>query len=411
MIKIREKIYLLLKDIVIDKKYSHLVLKNGLDGYSLKDRKLASKVVYGTIQNYVLLKHQYADLLKNKTNEKLIILLNMSCYQLMMMDKIPAFAVLNEAVDIAKKYLGKGSAKLVNAILHKMIDKPIDTKADNPLAELALKTSLPLWLVKMWSKQYPDVYEKICLDTLNTPTTYVRLNTLKASLSDLTGNYELVDSTCLINCNEDVIKEDDFKKGYIIIQDYASQQVAKLLSPKESDIVLDMCAAPGSKTTQISALMNNRGSIDALELHEHRAKLILEQAERLGCENINVKHQDANTLDEKYHNYYDCILLDAPCSGYGVLKHKSDIKLHMQPTDMDEIIVMQKNLLESANRYLKDGGTLVYSTCTLNKKENDKQIAAFIKRHPEYEIIEEKTLFPFEHNCDGFYMAKLIKQT
>ena len=193
------------------------------------------------------------------------------------------------------------------------------------------------------------------------------------------------------------------------IQDESSQCVARLLNPLPGEYVLDMCSAPGSKTTHLAALMENKGRIDAYDLHEHKIPLVKTQCDRLGVEIVNVKAYDSTRLVELYEKEtFDKILLDGPCSGLGVLSRKPEIKYN-DSSAMDEIIVIQRNLLENAYDLLKRNGKMVYSTCTINKKENEKQIQAFIKRHPDMKVLEERTILPFEYHSDGFYMCLLKK--
>ena len=199
-----------------------------------------------------------------------------------------------------------------------------------------------------------------------------------------------------------------FKEGFVTIQDESSQCVAQLLSPQPGMQVLDMCAAPGSKTTHLAALMDNQGTIDAFDLYKHKITLINDNASRLGATIINAKVGDATNLETFGKKQYDAILLDGPCTGLGVLARKVEIRYH-EPSAMDEIIPIQKKLLENAYQLCKMGGNIVYSTCTINKKENEKQVATFVKDHPDMRVVEEKTILPFDMHSDGFYMCLLKK--
>ena len=183
-----------------------------------------------------------------------------------------------------------------------------------------------------------------------------------------------------------------------------------MVDPKENDRILDVCAAPGTKTTHMAQLMKNTGEIIACDIHEHRVELIHNSIKRMGLNCIHPQQLDGTLAHESFEaESFDRILVDAPCSGYGVLKRKNDIKVHMEPSDMDEIIPLQASILESVSSLVKKEGILVYSTCTLNKKENEKQVEKFLKNHEEYTLLEMRTIFPYEYHSDGFFMAKFKK--
>ena len=200
-----------------------------------------------------------------------------------------------------------------------------------------------------------------------------------------------------------------YKEGKVTIQDESSQLVARLLDPQKTDYVLDMCSAPGSKTTHLAALMENQGKIEAYDLYKHKVKLIEHNLKRLGVKNVHVQAGDSTKLIEHYPpETFDLILLDAPCSGFGVLKRKPEIKYH-DSSVMDGLIPLQALLLENAYNLLKNDGTMVYSTCTINKKENGMMIEHFIQKHPDMKVIEQRTILNYEYHTDGFYMCKMKK--
>ncbi|MFV0381307.1 MAG: 16S rRNA (cytosine(967)-C(5))-methyltransferase RsmB [Breznakia sp.] len=413
---VRKKAYHILMDICIHKKYSHLVVKESLKKVNMKDKGLISNIVYGTLQNYRLLTYQWASFCEKPLKKEMELLMNMSVYQLLFLDRVPNYAVVNDAVEIAKgKYDGKFE-KLINALLRKSIKQGIRKIESSDDEKLSIETSMPLWIVKMWNKQYGEsVSAKLCRDSLLTPTQSLRVNTIKTSKKELlsiSGLYRegLLGKDALLFCGKGSVAATNthFRDGKISIQDEASQLVAPFLDPQKDEYILDMCAAPGSKTGHIAALMKNTGKIIALDLHAHRVDLIKASMRRLGCIHVDAFLLDATQVSKHYEvASFDRVLLDAPCSGYGVLKRKGDIKFHMKSEDMDGIIETQASLLEEGAKMVKPKGIFVYSTCTLNKKENEQQIAKFLSKHGEYCLLEEKTIFPYEHNCDGFYMAKM----
>ena len=201
--------------------------------------------------------------------------------------------------------------------------------------------------------------------------------------------------------------------GAYYVQEASSQFVGYLLKDEEvtNGRVLDMCAAPGSKTCHIGELLKNKGKIIAVDLYEHRLDLLEKAINRLGLRNVELKAHDSTKLHETYkEKSFDKILLDAPCSGLGVIRRKMDIKFNVSPESIDELVALQKELIEEAYVLLKDKGILVYSTCTINKKENEKQIVNFINKHKDMKVIEERTILPFEKDSDGFYYCKMIKE-
>lgn len=411
---VREKTWQLLCEICLDKQYSNLLLRHQLQDLQISDRAWITQVVYGTLQNYRYVRYMWEDLVKKAPDEKTCILLDMSVYQLFYMDKVPAYAVVNEAVDIVKKHR-KSYANLVNAVLQNVIRRGKRKVSGTDDEVLAITTSHPLWLIKMWNAQYGnDVCQKICHYNMKTQGPMARVNTLKTTKETLLKADSGFTQGTLC---EDALRYHGgnlaatsfYQNGEIAIQDEASQMVAIWLDAKPGECILDVCSAPGTKTTHIAQCMKNEGSIIAGDIHKHRVKLIEESAKRLGITIIQPIMMDATKLQEVETCIFDRILCDVPCSGYGVLGRKSDIKYHMQSNDMDTLIPLQQAILEKASEKLKAGGILVYSTCTLNKKENEKQIEQFLKSHGEFQLVCEQTIFPYKYDCDGFYMAKLIR--
>ncbi len=391
-------VYNALDQVVNHGAYSNLYLRKHLQEVDEKDKTLATQIYYGTIQNYLYCHECWSVYAKKRVNKKIDVLLTMSVYQLLFLSRVPSYAILNDAVSIAKR-VDKNSSGFVNAILHKV--KPIEE------ADIALQYSLPEWLYKMWQGQYgQEIADKLTRSSTATLPTYVRRNQIKIDESKFMDctDFEKDDDLYLFKGRE-YFQHEFYKKGYMSTQDKGSYEIVKLMDCKDNDVILDCCAAPGTKTMAMAETMHNKGRIDAFDLHEHRVQLICNDAKRLGLSIVHPHAQDACHLDE--FGLYDKILCDVPCSGYGVLARKPDIKLRMKNTDMDSLIPLQYAILCSASKHVKKNGTIVYSTCTLNKKENEKQIQKFLSAYSNFELIEEKTLFPNEKQ-DGFYMAKLV---
>ncbi len=411
--KARMFVYQALCKICLEKTYSNLYLRNELDRVDPKDKALCTQIIYGTLQNYRLCRYQWEDFVHKKPKDSMCVLLDMCMYQLFFMDHLPAYAVVNEAVEIAKKQGGNKQGAFINAILHKVIKRQQRKLPSDDVEKLAIETSHPEWLVKMWSAQYGfETCRKICESNMNTPNVCARVNRMKISREELMEKDSLFElgKSCpsvLYYHGSNLAKTSYYQDGLLSIQDEASQMVAYFLDPKPKEKILDVCAAPGTKTCHIAELMEDRGEIICGDIHPHRVELIKQGVNRLHLTSITPKVMDATSLEGLEEESFDRVLCDVPCSGYGVLGRKSDIKYHMQSSDMDEIIPIQAAILNKASQMVKKGGIVVYSTCTLNKKENEKQIEKFIKNHENFTLLQQETVFPYTYDSDGFFMAKL----
>lgn len=409
--------YRILNQYFEDESFLNIALNEELKKSELKreDKDLCTSIVYGTIQNLLAIQYQLQPYIKGKrVKKKIKTLLYLSLYQLMYLDKIPEYAVINEAVNIAKKQ-GYQTSKFVNAVLRNFVrNERRSLDGLDELERISIETSHPLWMVKMFNKQYSlEKTKKICLEDNTPPTRSGRVNTLKASKEELLKEGCFKEGTlskdALLYNKGNLALTSYFKEGKVTIQDESSQLVARLLDPQKTDYVLDMCSAPGSKTTHLSALMENQGKIEAYDLYEHKVKLVEYNLRRLGVKNVHIQAGDSTKLKEVYpEKTFDRILLDAPCSGFGVLKRKPEIKYH-DSSIMDGLVSLQALLLENAYYLLKNDGTMVYSTCTINKKENELMIQKFIEKHPDMEVIKQRTILNYEYHTDGFFMCKMKK--
>ncbi len=409
--------YRILNQYFEDESFLNIALNEELKKSELKreDKDLCTTIVYGTIQNLLAIQYQLQPYIKGKrVKKKIKTLLYLSLYQLMYLDKIPEYAVINEAVNIAKKQ-GYQTSRFVNAVLRNFVRNERRSLEDlDELERISIETSHPLWMVKMFNKQYGlEKTKKICLEDNTPPTRSGRVNTLKASKEELLKEGCFKEGTlskdALLYDKGNLALTSYFKEGKVTIQDESSQLVARLLDPQKTDYVLDMCSAPGSKTTHLSALMENQGKIEAYDLYEHKVKLVEYNLRRLGVKNVHIQAGDSTKLKEVYsEKTFDRILLDAPCSGFGVLKRKPEIKYH-DSSIMDGLVSLQALLLENAYYLLKNDGTMVYSTCTINKKENELMIQKFIEKHPDMEVFKQRTILNYEYHTDGFFMCKMKK--
>lgn len=397
--EMREYIRDVLYKVIYENGYASLILRHS--PFHGRDAALISEVVYGTLRNITLLEKQWKPYVQ-KADHRTAVLFDMSVYQMFFMQGIPAYAVINEAVNMAEKH----RKKFVNAVL-----RQVERAGFQNEGELFEVTSHPEWMIRMWNAHYgADIAEKIARSNQSRPKVYGRINTLKMTKEELETDPHFHFVSDIGFTYDGVIQETDyFKDGKVLIQNISSQEVAKYLDAQEGMKVLDLCAAPGTKTQQIAEMMHNKGYIVACDLYPQRTKLIEQLMEKTGITICRTKVNDAMKRDSFEKESFDRILMDVPCSGMGDLSHKPEIRWRLKPEDIDDILPVQRAILENGSEYLKPKGILVYSTCTLNQRENEKMVHGFLKEHPEFELISERTIFPFETDGDGFYMAKLKK--
>ena len=405
----RKWTYEALYQVIVEGVYSNLYLKKHLQELSEKDQPLATRIFYGTIQNYGYCQYVWSQYIQDqkKISKKVQIVLSMSVYQLLFLERVPRYAIIDEAVTITKQISPKLSG-LVNAVLRKVNKKDIVLPQDD-MERLSVLTSTPLWLLKMWKAQYGmEKMEQMAKASNQTLPIYVRRNPLLVSKTEFEKEAAMEPYNDLyIYKGNQIFTHPYYKKGWVSIQDEGSYAISQYVDARENETILDVCAAPGTKTMAMAEQMHQTGHIDCLDIHAHRVGLIENEIKRLHIENVSAHVQDA--CDLKNYGMYDKILCDVPCSGYGVFARKPDIKLRMQPSDMDTLIPVQRAILSSASEHVKEHGILVYSTCTANKKENEKQVEWFLKQNTQFKLLEQKQIFPSE-KTDGFYMAKLRRE-
>ncbi len=401
----RKIVWEILVEVFVNRQYSNLLLRKRLEDLSDVDKGLATTIVYGTIQNYRYLNYQFSGLVKANLDKEISVLLMMSIYQFYFLDKVPDYSVVDEAVKIAKDYKQGGYKNLVNAVLRNVLRQK-ELKSD----DLGIKYSFPSYLVKMFESQYGREKTIEILENSNKPSSInLRYNPLKISDSELLKDPKMsLVNRMQVKYDGNILKTLYLKKGQIVIQDESSQEVAYFVEPSKNDRIYDMCAAPGTKTSQIAALMENQGEIIAGDVHQHRVELMDGAFERLGIKNVKTMMLDGTKAVEQFgEKYFDKVLIDAPCSGLGVLRRKPEIKVFINPKNIDELVSIQAQLLEVGSKLVKDGGYLIYSTCTLNTKENQRQLSNFLEKHPEYIMEKEKEIIIGDNDGDGFYIARL----
>ena len=392
-----------LEDVFVNQAYSNIALNKHLKGSQLSaaDKGLVTEIVYGTVARKLTLEWYLSHFIqdRDKLDNWLYILLLLSAYQLRYLDKIPSHAVVNEAVELAKARK-KGSEKLVNAVLRRILREgwpDIDSiKRKNKRDSIAY--SLPVWLVSKLKEEYGEERAEAIFESL-----LVR-NKASIRVTDLSRKEEIkavleatdspLAATGLVKEHGHFAGHDLFAEGVITIQDESSQLVAPTLDPQGDEQVLDACAAPGGKTAHIASYLTS-GKVTALDLYDHKLDLIQENAERLGvAERVQTQKLDARKVHEFFgRDSFDKILVDAPCSGIGLLRRKPDIKYNKETADFTSLQEIQLEILGSVCQTLRKGGIITYSTCTIVSEENFQVVEAFLESHPEFEQVK------LEHEC------------
>lgn len=399
-----------LYEITKDGAYSNIALDSALKGVSGADKAFVSNLVYGVVERKITLDFLVKPYLSGKTKPKVMLILYLGAYQLYFMDKVPSSAAINSSVELAGQTGVAFYKGLINAVLHKIDNNRIDIDS---LDDLSVKYSVSQNLINMWNKMYGnDVCESILKTVNSKPPVFAVPNTLFVDSEEL--SYELLNSEVECEAVGDLVRIDSsfdlsklkpFNDGLFHIQDKSSFECAKALCAREGETVLDICAAPGGKTFTIAEGMNGKGKVFAFDLYEHRVKLIENSAKRLGLTNIEAKVNNAEEFNPDMPKA-DKILCDVPCSGFGIIRRKPEIR-YKELDSIKDLPEIQLRILETSARYLKDNSRIVYSTCTLNKRENEKVVEAFLEKHKEFKLIEEKTSFPQESGGDGFFYAVL----
>ncbi|MFC4409263.1 16S rRNA (cytosine(967)-C(5))-methyltransferase RsmB [Chungangia koreensis] len=432
---VREAALSILMAVEKNQAYSNLLLHNTIEkhGINPKDRSLLTEITYGTLQHKMTLDYYLKPFLRGKIEDWVKQLLRISLYQLLYLSRVPAHAVVNEAVEIAKRRGHKGISSMVNGVLRSIQRQGVRSLDDiaDPIERLAIETSHPLWMIKDWIKEYGfEKTREMAFENNRAPVQTVRVNTFKTTIESVVEKLEedglKVERSetvpeCLYVTNGQAVRTTAFKEGLITIQDESSMFPAHALKVEPGMRVLDMCAAPGGKSTHIAEKMENKGEIISLDLHEHKVKLIRENAERLGLSIIQAETADGRKAGEQFKTEsFDRILVDAPCSGLGVIRRKPDIKYTKTEQDAKSLQKIQLDLLDEAYTLLKPGGILVYSTCTVEPTENREVSSQFMEKHPDMQAVDELSplfpqkgmiqVLPQDFGSDGFFVAAFEKQ-
>ena len=417
----RKTAYLSLVDVESKRAYSNLAINHQIIINKPGSHSFVRELVYGVLENKLLLDYYIDQLVVNgieslKTAELNII--RMGIYQLGYMDSVPEYAAVNESVVLAKKYC-RSKSGLVNGVLREYLNRKLQLtlpdRSKDEVKYLAVKYSYAPWIIELWMEYYSvDFVESLLAAGNETPPMTVRLNWLRVMKADLINklkekNYQVEEGKLCQNAlnvkGSRILSTDMYKLGMFTPQDESSMLVAEKLDPKHGETIMDVCAAPGGKTTAIAERMNNTGRIIASDIYRRKLDLIDKEAKRLGIINIETRSWDATRVDSSMLQKADRVLVDAPCSGLGVVRRKPEIKYKELTEEMELLPKKQLAILSASSGYVKPGGRLVYSTCTVNPKENERVVEAFLKKNSAFRKIERTLLLPNVNGTDGFFIC------
>lgn len=443
----RELVLGILLEVTRDGEYSHIALRNVLNKYQYLDKKeraFITRVTEGTLERMIELDYiinQFSKVKVNKMKPVIRCIMRSAVYQLKYMDSVPNSAVCNEAVKLATK---KGFVNLkgfVNGVLRN-IERNLENISypdrSNLKEYLSVKYSMPEWILEQFLAAYgEEKTEQILEGFLAEKPITIRCNLDKISKEELTKHLEkegvhvekhpYLPYALWISSINYLAELESFQNGEFYVQDVSSMMVAQIADPKEGQTVIDVCAAPGGKSLHIAELLKGTGHVEARDLTAYKVNMIEENIMRSECTNIHAVQWDATQLDEQAIETADIVIADLPCSGLGVLGKKTDLKYKMTKETQEDLVKLQRTMLEKVHQYVKPDGTLVYSTCTIHEEENLGNVHWFLENHKEFElvpikelvceelqesIIEEGTLqfLPGVHKCDGFFIAKFRRR-
>lgn len=425
--------YKVLFDVYYNGAYSNLSIKKHFRALKKEeDKALATSIIFGTIKKDIYL----SDIVKklssvdyDKIKPEIKVILKSGIYQLYFMDRVPAYAVVNDCVNIAKLYVSNKFASFVNAILRNA------TRRKRELFDNNSDSNMPLWLSIYLSRFYDDVFlHALEEDFLKSPDMFVRVNKLKGTEKEVYNTLNKEQKICeetfipdvfkALNANA-VLNSELMKDGIISIQDISAALCAYAIDAKEGENILDLCAAPGGKSLHIACLSDNKANITACDIHKHKLEYMKNSFKFFGAD-IEVMKNNAEEYRDEFAEKFDKVIVDAPCTGLGVIRRKPEILLRLCQQDIKSLIQVQKNIINNAAKYVKKDGILLYSTCSINPEENELQIQKFLADNKQFSLCDiifpekfnenmdisskgELKLFSHEFSGDGFYICKLVK--
>lgn len=446
-VNIRNVILDMLMQINEEGRFSNVIVRAALDKYAYlphADRAFMSRVTLGVTERRITIDYIIDSFSKTGTDKmKPVIrnILRMGVYQIVFMDSATDYAACSESVKLAEKR-GFGSLKgFVNGVLRNIARNRDEIKypsgENNPVKRMSVEYSTPEWIISRWIKQYgTEITESMLKSQFNKRRLSVRCNTVKTSPEELMKKLknrgidvvlnESVHEALSIDRYDSLERIPEFEEGLFFVQDTSSMLPVFAACPPQGGYVVDLCAAPGGKSTHIAELIYPEGTVDARDVSETKTRLIKENAERLGLTNIKVSVADATVPDESLTEKADVVIADLPCSGLGIIGRKPDIKYHASEEGCQELAGLQRQILHVASQYVKKGGRLIYSTCTVNREENEENAGWFVKNHDYTEDDMEKLMpkglkgveikgghiqvFPGENGMDGFFIASFTRK-
>lgn len=430
-VSVRELVLEILIEVNEKEQYSHLVIRDVLNKYQYlekQERAFLTRLAEGTIEHMLemdFIINSFSKVKVKKMKPLIRNLLRMSVYQLKYMDSIPDAAVCNEAVKLARKR-GFGQLRgFVNGVLRNIARELPNLQYPDeriePVRFLEVTYSVPEWMVEGWIKDFGyEQTKNICESFLEERPITIRTNLTKTTPAALKQRLEAEGVTVKaieklsyafeISGYDYLQSLESFEEGLFYVQDISSMMVAEIAAPKKDSYIIDVCAAPGGKSSHLAEKMEGTGMVEARDLTEYKVSLIEENIERHGLENMNAVQMDATVYDVASKEKADVLICDLPCSGLGVMGKKTDIRYKMTAEKQKDLVKLQRQILDTVHTYVKKGGTLVYSTCTIHKEENAGNVTWFVEKYPEFEVKSCEQMFPGGEYHDGFFIAKLKRK-
>lgn len=419
MASARKVAVLALGKIFVEGAYSNIAVNSFLKETDLtdEDKAFATALIYGVLDRKITLDYVISSFVKTpikKLSPFTLNVLRTALFQIMFMDKIPESAAVNEAVKLIKKSKESRNSGFVNAVLRNILRADSLLPSGDSIDDLSIIYSCPKEIIESFVNDYgKDTAITLLNEGLKPAPLTVRVNTLKTDiqtfLSEMPNAVAVKPSgAVVINKGININNNKLYKEGYFYVQDTASQTAVSVLSPKPNDRVLDMCAAPGGKSFAMALLMENKGEVISSDIYDHKCELIRKSGERLGLDIIKPIVQDGTVYNSDLGEF-DCVFCDVPCSGLGIIRRKPDIK-YKDFSEFDGLLPIQKAILNNAKNYLKSGGKLLYSTCTLRKAENEDIVDEFLRSNSDFTLEYSHTFMPHIDGTDGFFCALLIKK-
>ena len=423
----RKTAFLTLMDVESKKSYSNIALNQQIKRNRPDNPAFVRELTYGVLKNKILLDYiidQFVPSGADRLKPQDLNVLRMGIYQLGYMDSVPEYAAVNESVNLAKKFC-KGRDAFINGVLRTYIRNKytitLPDRGEDEVRYLSVKYSYEPWIIELWMREYEMNFVEQLLQAGNeTPDTAIRLNWMKVMKKDLMEQLKnkgfdvwegKLSPNALYIKGTQLLDSQMYKMGMFSVQDESSQLATIMLDPKHDDFVMDVCAAPGGKTMAIAERMNNTGTVLASDVYTRKVGIIDQEARRLGLKNVKTRTWDATKTDTMLVGKADKVIVDAPCTGLGVVRRKPEIKFKKWTSEMDSLPRKQLEILSASSRYVKMGGTLLYCTCTINPDENQKVVAEFLRKNRDFVKEEMVQLYPHIDGTDGFFICKMVRST